>query len=494
MGTFFLDLCCIQILRLVATVNFYYRGKSDTGNLTIRLKHSTSIDYRISSKIVSSRKYWYKTNNKHRKLDELSYLDANAKLHKEYLEKVQQEILLRFKNDFNTGVPISKEWFIRNTHEITNILLAKDEIKNAQSDIDKKELERLKKEREAYNKNLVVSAINRVIEVEYFDNKDQIKIYRQLLNKINAYQEAKKVKVQIKDVTQNFIDEFTAFLMNDLKHQISTARKHCKSLVHAVKYQKNAFPDIVQLSEGIREITYKKQSNSERRKTRAEIVVTLSFDELDQIHRTEVPRKLLNAKKIILFGCEVGLRVSDYNKLTETNIKEVNGMKYWSFWNTKTGTDIVIPITQRIINYIDCYGMPKTEYNKTADVIINREIKEVCELARIDEQIQGRKSQTLTIKGKDVRRTVSMKYPKWQLITTHSFRRSFATNYYNTLKPHEIRQITGHSSDAQLMEYINQDKDRTEIIKQMADKMNSQEVERKNKTVSLKVVKEASNS
>ena len=461
----------------MATINFYYRGKSETGNLTIRLKHSNSIDYRISSGIVSSRKYWYKTNNKHRKLEELSYLDGYAKLHQEYLQNFKDNMLLRFKNDFNIGVPISKEWFVKNINEVTNILSSKDEILNAQDEINLKEDERLTIERDIYNKNLIVSAIQRVIDIEYFDNLDQARIYQQTLNKINAYQKAKKVELKTKDVTQNFIDEFTAFLIKDLEHQISTARKHCKGLVHAVKYQKNAFPDIIELSSGIREITYKKQSQSERRKTRSEIVVTLSFKELDQIHNTNVPERLLNAKKIILFGCEVGLRVSDYNKLTKENIKREGDLEYWSFWNKKTGADIVIPITQRIKKYFDCYGMPQTEYNKTADVIINREIKKVCELAGINKEIQGRKSQAIIIKGKKVRRTIAMKYAKSQIITTHSFRRSFASNYYNILTPFQIRQITGHASDAQLMEYINQDKDRTEIIKQMANKMNLKEVQ-----------------
>lgn len=477
----------------MATINFYYRGKSEIGNLTIRLKHSTSIDYRVSSGIVSIREYWYKTNKKHRKLDELSYLGAKAKLHKIYLEKFQNNILLRFKTDFNTGVPISKEWFVRNIDEVTNILSKKDEIKNAQTEINRKEQDRIKTERDIYNKNLVVSAIQRVIDIEYFDNKEQARIYKQLSNKINTYQKIKKAELKTKDITQNFIDEFTAFLIKDLKHQISTARKHCKSLVHSVKYQKNAFPDIVQVSSGIREITYKKQSKAERRKTRSEIVVTLSFNELDQIHNTNVPERLINAKKIILFGCEVGLRVSDYNKLTKDNIRKDSDLEYWSFWNQKTGTDVVIPITQRIRNYINTYGMPRTEYNKTADVIINKEIKEVCELAGINEKIQGRKSQAITINGKKTRRSISMKYPKSQIITTHSFRRSFATNYYNILTPFQIRQITGHTSDAQLMEYINQDKDRTEIIEQMANKMNSKEAQRKNKETQLSIVKNASN-
>lgn len=477
----------------MATINFYYRGKNETGNLTIRLKHSTSIDYRLSSDIISSRKYWFKTNERHRKLDELSYLGAQAKSHKLFLEKFQDSILLRFKTDFNNGIPISKEWFAKNIDAVTDIINRKDDIENAQNEINQNAQELLDKVQDVHNKNLITSAIQRVIDVEYFNNKDQQKIFKQALNKVSAYQRAKKVELMTKDITQNFIDEFTAFLMKDLQHRISTTRKHCKSLVHSVKYQKNAFPDIVEVSLGVGEIKYIKQSKSEKRKTRSEIVVTLSFDELDQIHNTDVPDRLLNSKKIILFGCEIGLRVSDYDKLTDDNICRVGDLEYWSFWNQKTGIDVVIPITERIKKLITHYGMPRTIYSKSADVVINREMKEVCRLAGIDEVIQSRKSQSVNINNEQTRRTVSMKYPKYEVVSTHSLRRSFATNYKDTLTPYQTRQITGHSSDAQLLEYINQDKNRSEIVKQMASKMNSSEVLRKEKTIQLKVVKNASN-
>lgn len=84
-----------------------------------------------------------------------------------------------------------------------------------------------------------------------------------------------------------------------------------------------------------------------------------------------------------------------------------------------------------------------------------------------------------------------MEYPKYEVITNHSLRRSFAKNYLKLLDNSLIRQITGHTSDSQLMEYINQDKDRTELIKQMASKMNKNETKRQ--TPNLQVIKNASN-
>jgi integrase len=469
----------------MATINFHYRGKSDIGNLTVRLKHSTSIDYRLSSKIISHKSYWYKTNNKHRKLEGLSYLSAEAKNHKTYLEEVQSKLLLHFENDNNLGLAISKSWFSKKLTEVTHILSKQIDIKKEEKRISNIEQEERKEQEDIKNKNLVTSAINEVINKEYFNNKTQVKIYKQLLSKIESYQKDKRVIVITKDINQNFINGFTAYLMQDLEHLPSTAKKHCKSLVHAVKYQKNAYSDKVLISENIRDIKYKKVSNADRRKTRSEIVVTLTFNELEQIHKTEVPKRLLNSKKIILFGCEVGVRVSDYDKLTKENIYQKEDLKYWSFWNQKTGADVVIPITTRLQFIIDTYGMPKTDYSKSADVIINREIKEVCELAEINQLVDSRKSKTVIVKGEKVRRSISMKYPKYEVISTHSLRRSFATLYKDVLTLFEIRQITGHSSDAQLIDYINENEDKTDLIEKMRSKMNTHEKELSEKNITL---------
>lgn len=472
----------------MAKVYFYYRSKSETGNLTIRLKHSNSIDERYSSKISSKRKYWFKTNGTPRNLKELSDLkDSNAKLHKLELENIQDELLVRFQIDFNKGVAISKEWIASNIDEVVASVNDKDEIRKIQEEAHRKEIERINKERNIYQKNLITAAIDSVIEIEYFDNPTQIKTYNQLRSKIEAFQE-KKGTLTTSMVSQTFIDQFTAFLMRDLKHQLSTARKHCKSLVHAIKYQKNQYPEIIKVSPTLGDIKYKKVSQSQKRKTRDELVVTLTFEELDIIDHTDIPENLLNAKKTILFGAEIGLRVSDYDKLTPQNIKKFDGLSYWSFYNQKTGTDVIIPITDRIQHYIDKYGMPRTNYTKSGDVILNREIKEVCKNARINQMVAGRKSQSVIINGEKQRRTISKEYPKHELISTHSLRRTFATNYYKTLELDQIRQITGHASNAQLMEYINQGQDKDDVIRAMHKTMNKKHKERNSKKPQLKKV------
>ncbi len=458
----------------MASVNFIYRGSKAQGNLTIRLKHK-NIDYRISSEIVSFRKYWFKTNGTKRRLQELSYLEADAKKHKIYLEKIKDDLLQKFTEDYNKGVPISKEWLKSAITEIIGIVSDTKDIEKAQQELQRIETEKKEKQKDIYNKNLVTTAIKRVIEIEYFDNLHTARIYNQLLNKIHDYEKAKRTKLKTKEVTQDFIYLFTAFMINDLKHQNATALKHCKSLVHAVRYQKKAFPDIVEVSQSINDIKYKRLNKFDRKKRRSEIITNLSFEELDKINNTDVPVELLDAKKCILFGSETGLRVSDFNKLTEENIKQIDDLEFWYFWNKKTGTDVFIPINNRIKKYIKLYGMPKTNYKTNDDVILNRDIKKVCEIAEINEIIQGRKSTTIELNGKKERRTISGEFKKYELVTCHDLRRSFATNYIDILGAEDVRKITGHTNDKQLFEYINQQQNETERLKKMLKKMNTKQ-------------------
>ena len=170
------------------------------------------------------------------------------------------------------------------------------------------------------------------------------------------------------------------------------------------------------------------------------------------------------------------------------------GVEYWGFWNKKTGYDVVLPINQRILKYIDCYGKPKTTFKENDNVILNKQIKEICEIAGIDEVIKSRKSQSVIVNGKSTRRSISNTYKKFEIITNHSFRRSFATNYIKVIGAYNVRAVTGHKSDEMLYNYINESSINDDQISQMLKGMNenAERLEQKQKKPQLNIVKRAS--
>ena len=85
--------------------------------------------------------------------------------------------------------------------------------------------------------------------------------------------------------------------------------------------------------------------------------------------------------------------------------------------------------------------------NDVTNQIMNRYLKEAMKEVGFNEMI----SQYRTEGGERVKHV----YPKWKLTTTHTMRRSLASNMYLAGIPLEdIMPITGHTKATQLLEYI----------------------------------------
>ena len=63
---------------------------------------------------------------------------------------------------------------------------------------------------------------------------------------------------------------------------------------------------------------------------------------------------------------------------------------------------------------------------------------------------------------KDTGRKEFKSYEKHKLITTHSFRRSFCTNYYKKIPTPVLMGISGHSKESIFRVYINAPEDTDE--------------------------------
>jgi integrase len=87
---------------------------------------------------------------------------------------------------------------------------------------------------------------------------------------------------------------------------------------------------------------------------------------------------------------------------------------------------------------------------------LNDHIKKVCEIAKINTMIEGK------IYDAKTGRKIYGKYEKYKLITTHSFRRSFCTNYYKKIPTPVLMGISGHSKESIFRVYINAPEDTDE--------------------------------
>ncbi len=89
-----------------------------------------------------------------------------------------------------------------------------------------------------------------------------------------------------------------------------------------------------------------------------------------------------------------------------------------------------------------------------SDQRYNEYIKKVCKLAQLKEMLEGKKQVDIDPKGKESKiRAVSGTFEKWELVTSHIGRRSFATNFYGNIPTAYLIYVTGHSSESMFLWY-----------------------------------------
>jgi integrase len=151
-----------------------------------------------------------------------------------------------------------------------------------------------------------------------------------------------------------------------------------------------------------------------------------------------------NARDWLIIGVWTGLRVSDLLNLKSENVSEKT--KRIQVHTFKTGKLVTIPLQDMVVS-----TLAKREWNfprKISDVKFNKYIKEVGQLAGLTEPIAGTKI------NQETKRKEKGHFPKYQLMSSHICRRSFATNFYGGVPDMVIMAVTGHQNIKQFQEYV----------------------------------------
>ncbi len=136
-----------------------------------------------------------------------------------------------------------------------------------------------------------------------------------------------------------------------------------------------------------------------------------------------------------------GCRFSDLEKISKSDIKD----GFISFRQQKTNTKVTIPLHPVVLEILEKYDyqMPEVISNQK----FNEYIKQVGKLAEINdnEVITKTVGGVLTTNSK----------PKYDLISSHTGRRSFCTNMYKRGLPTlMIMSISGHKTEKSFLKYI----------------------------------------
>ena len=262
-----------------------------------------------------------------------------------------------------------------------------------------------------------------------------IKLYNTVFNYLKAYSEKIKQPIDFDAITLDFYNKYLVFLTKDNDLAINTVGKHIKVL----KGFLNEATD-----RGLNENLDFKKSKFKCPSEESDTVY-LTLEELKKIEKANLSTspRLEKVRDLFLIGCYTGLRFSDYSQIKPENInleKSVLQVR-----TRKTGQRVSIPLHPVVKGILKKYenDLPKAYVNQ----VMNRYIKELAKASKIKTEVE-----TTITKGGKVERSVK---PKSELISTHTARRSFATNLFLQDVPAiSIMKLTGHKSEKSFLKYI----------------------------------------
>ena len=159
----------------------------------------------------------------------------------------------------------------------------------------------------------------------------------------------------------------------------------------------------------------------------------------------------MEARDLFIAGACTGLRVNRWPQINADNLIERNGKRMLSLFTQKgTRKKVVLPLHPMLERIGERYDWQLPQHSP---VMINRYIKEICEAAGMTQTIELARN----VRGRSVVQT----YRKYELISTHTARRSFATNAHAAgIHLDDIQAMTGHSDRKTLLHYIKEDAER----------------------------------
>lgn len=155
--------------------------------------------------------------------------------------------------------------------------------------------------------------------------------------------------------------------------------------------------------------------------------------------------KLERAKDIFLISSFTGLRIGDTKRLNSNHIISLKGKEYFQLKTNKTNHPLSIPIHPIVKDILNKRHGELPE--RIPDQHINYALKKIGELAGIEEEFEKK-----VTKGGVVKSNI---FKKYELICTHTGRRSFCTNAYHAgVVVQDIMTISGHRTEKSFMLYL----------------------------------------
>lgn len=259
-----------------------------------------------------------------------------------------------------------------------------------------------------------------------------------LRDQLTAFQEYRRKKIDFSQINESFFQELVTFWQDKYNHRNDTINKN----VHIFKWFLNWSYNKGLVNDHYKRIKITLKETPKR-------LVFLDMAELKAIKEVEIPAKyeyLERYRDIFLFQCLTGLRFSDLKNLKATDI---NGDSI-TVSTLKTGEIVEIDLNETTSGILEKYRDHQRHTGEAlpvpANQVYNRYLKELAKLAKLVEPVT-----LVHYKGSQ---RIQETFYKWQLVCSHTARRSFITNGLTLgIGSEVLRSWTGHKTDKAFQVY-----------------------------------------
>jgi integrase len=304
---------------------------------------------------------------------------------------------------------------------------------------------------EYYGINQEQSITDRKNLFEYFEDyikaksprvgKHTVNDYHALKKHLNGYERWSRSKLDFKSINYSFYQKFMKYLSHDAVKPdgekglaVNTIGKTLKNLKIFLRDcgRKNIIDPI---------------DTSDFKVYQEDVEnIYLTKEEINFIYKLDLSedKERERIRDLFVLGCYTGLRYSDLSSIKSANIKG----DFIYLRQGKTMNNVVIPLNEAAKKIIEKYngGIPEGIHMND----FNKQIKGIAKDAGIDEEI--------IITQKRGAERVDTTYKKFDLIASHTCRRSFCTNEYLKGTPTLfIMKISGHRTERNFLKYIKVD-------------------------------------
>jgi integrase len=256
--------------------------------------------------------------------------------------------------------------------------------------------------------------------------------YSAVTKHLKAYQIFSKLRVDFDTIDLDFFYSYVNYLKHKQKLAVNTIAKD----ISIIKVFMGEAVDL-EYTDNMKFRHKKFAFNEEETDS-----VYLTEQELAKLYALKITnQKLEEVRDLFIFGSWVGLRFSDFSNIKTENIIQIDDDYFIKMITQKTKELVIIPCNPVVMEIFEKYAdrpnkLPKTISNQK----FNDYIKDVCKLAEFNEKgrVSSRPKEMLA-----------------DLVSSHTARRSFATNYYLQGFPNiDLMKITGHKTERSFLKYI----------------------------------------